>query len=91
MLEPLGSGKGPPAIVPLTVADEVLAVIVVLELLPHKQRWETVDRELFKLLSRRAPVSLLAAAGRLPEQSPRGALAALEGVLQSEPTAERSA
>lgn len=72
----------PIAIVPLVAADQAVAVIVVLELLSHKARWEAVDRELFKLLSRRAPVSLIAAGLHKSDVGPRAALGSFEEALQ---------
>jgi hypothetical protein len=80
---PVGpSGLRPIAIVPLVADDQAVAVIVVLELLPHKARWEAVDRELFKLLSRRAPVSLIASGLHKSDVGPRAALGSFEEALQ---------
>lgn len=79
---PQPSGLRPIAIVPLVAGDQTVAVIVVLELLPHKVRWEAVDRELFKLLSRRAPVSLIAAGLHRSDMGPRAALDSFEEALQ---------
>jgi hypothetical protein len=79
---PQPSGLRPIAIVPLVAGDQTVAVIVVLELLPHKVRWEAVDRELFKLLSRRAPVSLIAAGLHRSDMSPRAALGSFDEALQ---------
>ena len=79
---PHASGLRPIAIVPLVAADQTVAVIVVLELLPHKARWEAVDRELFKLLSRRAPVSLIASGLHRSDVGPRAALGSFEEALQ---------
>lgn len=80
---PVGPGNTKPiAIVPLVAAEQTVAVIVVLELLPHKARWEAVDRELFKLLSRRAPVSLIASGLHKSDVGPRAALGSFEEALQ---------
>lgn len=79
---PVVSGLKPIAIVPLVAADQTVAVIVILELLPHKTRWEAVDRELFKLLSRRAPVSLIASGLHKSDIGPRAALGSFEEALQ---------
>lgn len=76
------SGLRPIAIVPLVAADQTVAVIVILELLPHKARWEAVDKELFKLLSRRAPVSLIASGLHKSDVGPRAALGSFEEALQ---------
>jgi len=85
-IEPAGpvgaAGLKPIAIVPLVAADQAVAVIVVLELLPHKARWEAVDRELFKLLSRRAPVSLIASGLHKSDVGPRAALSSFDEALQ---------
>jgi len=72
----------PIAIVPLVAGEQAVAVIVVLELLPHKVRWEAVDRELFNLLSRRAPVSLIAAGLHRNDVGARAALGSFEEALQ---------
>jgi len=79
---PLANGLKPIAIVPLVADEQTVAVIVVLELLPHKARWEAVDRELFKLLSRRAPVSLIAAGLHRSDVGLRAALGSFEEALQ---------
>lgn len=83
-----GDGTKPLAIVPLVAADQAVAVIVVLELLPHKKRWEPVDRELFKLLSRRAPVSFIAAGLYRSDVGPRAALGLFDDALHVAPSAE---
>lgn len=83
-----GNSKKPIAIVPLVADDQTVAVIVVLELLPHKKRWETVDKELFKLLSRRAPVSFIAAGLYRSDVGARAALGSFEDALQVSTSAE---
>lgn len=88
VIEPtLANGK-PLAVVPIVAGDQTIAVIVVLELLPHKKRWEPVDRELFKLLSRRASVSLIAAGLHKAEVGARAALGSFAEALQSSTNAE---
>ncbi|HEX7481230.1 MAG TPA: GAF domain-containing protein [Polyangiales bacterium] len=54
--------KGEPlAVVPLVFDVEVVGVISIHTLLPHKSAWEPVDHELFKLLSAHGATALIAA------------------------------
>jgi len=80
MRRPPAGGKDGEAIalVPLTADGQTVAVIAVLELLPHKKSWAPVDEEMFRLLSERASGALLAASQYDAQRGPRAALAALE-------------
>ncbi len=71
----------PIAAIPLMVGDEAVAVITVLELLPHKQAWAAVDYELFNLLSHHGPSALIAATLHDPEAGSKGMLSGLEEIL----------
>jgi GAF domain-containing protein len=64
----------PIALLPLVFEQEVVGVIAVDSLLPHKRNWARVDDELFKLLSAHGATALIAA--NLYEKSggPRAAL-----------------
>jgi hypothetical protein len=64
----------PLAVLPLVFDSEVVGVIVVHKLLPHKKAWARVDEELFKLLSAHGATALIAANLYANEGSPRGAL-----------------
>ncbi len=55
------SASEPLAIMPLSFEDEVIGVICIEKLLPHKRRWESVDHELFKLLCAHGATALIAA------------------------------
>jgi hypothetical protein len=90
VVDPTMANGKPLAVVPIVASDETIAVIVVLELLPHKKRWEPVDRELFKLLSRRASVSLIAAGLHRADVGARAALGSFAEALQSSTNAEGS-
>jgi len=64
-----GTFGAPAAIVPLSVDDQVVGVIAVFSTLAQKERFDTVDFELFKLLGQHAAAalvgaSLFASAGR---------------------------
>lgn len=57
-----GDAPGPPAAcIPLALEDRAVGVIVVYALLPHKKRFVTVDKELFKLLGAHAGGALVSA------------------------------
>jgi hypothetical protein len=80
MRRPPAGGKDGEAIalVPLLADGQTVAVISVLELLPHKKSWAAVDSELFRLLSERASGALIAASQYDAKRGPRAALASLE-------------
>jgi GAF domain-containing protein len=85
MGEPAAHVDGAPvAVLPLSVEDQVVGVIVIERLLPHKQAWAHVDRELFTLLSSRGAVALLAANLYTRESGPRAALRDVFEQLESE-------
>lgn len=76
---PAGGKDGEPiALIPLMADGQTVAVISVLELLPHKKAWAAVDGELFRLLSERASGALIAASQYDAQRGPRAALAPLE-------------
>lgn len=64
----------PIAVLPLGFDGQVIGVIAIYGLLPHKRAWAGVDRELFKLLSSQAAGALVAANLYAREPSPRAAL-----------------
>jgi GAF domain-containing protein len=51
----------PPAVVPLRVDDQVVGVIAIFATLAQKQRFDTTDFELFKLLGQHAAAALVSA------------------------------
>lgn len=76
VLEPEAQ-KGPDdalAVLPLLFDGEVVGVIAIYRLLPHKRGWANVDRELFKLLSAHGATALIAANLYAKEAGPRAAL-----------------
>ncbi|MGD8861410.1 MAG: GAF domain-containing protein [Myxococcales bacterium] len=79
-----GVSNGPLAVIPLVVGEQAVAVITVLQLLPHKRSWESVDRELFNLLSQHGPAALIAATLYHGQPGPREALAGLEKILEED-------
>jgi hypothetical protein len=60
-VSPNDSPVAPAACVPLMLGDRAVGVVVVYELLTQKRRFQTVDRELFKLLGAHAAVALTGA------------------------------
>jgi hypothetical protein len=64
----------PIALLPLVFDSEVVGVIAVDSLLPHKRNWARVDDELFKLLSVHGATALIAANLYEKSASPRAAL-----------------
>jgi len=60
----------PIALLPLVFESEVIGVIAVDSLLPHKRAWARVDDELFKLLSLHGATALIAA--NIYEKQPGG-------------------
>lgn len=56
-----GSFDSPAAIVPLSVDDRVVGAVAIFSTLPQKDRFDTVDFELFKLLGQHAAAALVAA------------------------------
>ena len=64
----------PIAVLPLIFDAEVVGVIGIYHLLPHKRSWANVDRELFKLLSAHGATALIAANLYAKEAGPRAAL-----------------
>lgn len=71
--QPRSPGE-PVAVLPLVFASEVVGVIALYELLPHKKTWVKVDRELFKLLSLHGATALIASNLYAKEAGPRAAL-----------------
>ena len=71
--QPRKSGE-PLAVLPLVFDGEVVGVISINNLLPHKRGWANVDRELFKLLSAHGATALIAANLYAKEAGPRAAL-----------------
>jgi len=55
--------EGPRACVPLRVGEQVLGMMVLFGLLPHKQRLEPQDRELLALLATEGARALYCARG----------------------------
>lgn len=68
------TGSEPIAVLPLIFDSEVVGIIVISKLLPHKRNWVRVDEELFKLLSAHGATALIAANLYAKEVSPRAAL-----------------
>jgi GAF domain-containing protein len=56
-----GTFERPPAVIPLTVDDKVVGVIAIFRTLSQKQRFDTIDFELFKLLGQHAAAALVSA------------------------------
>jgi hypothetical protein len=64
----------PIAVLPLVFDTEVVGIIAISKLLPHKRGWVRVDDELFKLLSAHGATALIAANMYATEGGPRAAL-----------------
>jgi hypothetical protein len=64
----------PLAVLPLVFDSEVVGIIAISKLLPHKRGWVRVDEELFKLLSAHGATALIAANLYANEAGPRAAL-----------------
>jgi prefoldin subunit 5 len=64
----------PIAVLPLVFDSEVVGIISITKLLPHKRGWARVDEELFKLLSAHGATALIAANLYASEAGPRAAL-----------------
>jgi hypothetical protein len=73
----------PLAAIPLVFDDEVVGVIAISQLLPHKRTWARVDHELFKLLSVHGAAALIAANLYENEAGPRLALRGVHEHLES--------
>jgi GAF domain-containing protein len=73
------------AVIPLVFDEEVIGVIAVAELLPHKRSWARVDHELFKLLSVHGAAALIAANLYENEAGPRLALRGVHEHLEAKP------
>lgn len=56
-----GTLQNPPAVIPLTVDDRVVGTIAIFSTLAQKNKFDTVDFELFKLLGQHAAQALVAA------------------------------
>jgi len=56
-----GTLQDPPAVIPLTVDDRVVGTIAIFSTLAQKNKFDTVDFELFKLLGQHAAQALVAA------------------------------
>ena len=74
---PVVQGNRPLAVVPLTYASQLAAVIVIEQLLSHKQEWASVDHEMFKVLSTLGATVLVAAGLSAAVASPRKGLMTL--------------
>jgi len=57
----LGTLEDPPAVIPLSVDDRVVGTIAIFSTLAQKNKFDTVDFELFKLLGQHAAQALVAA------------------------------
>ncbi|MEO8902115.1 MAG: GAF domain-containing protein [Polyangiaceae bacterium] len=57
----LGTFQDPPAVIPLSVDDRVVGTIAIFSTLAQKNKFDTVDFELFKLLGQHAAQALVAA------------------------------
>lgn len=69
-----GEISNPPALIPLSIDDNVVGVLAIVRSLAHKSQLNTVDFELFKLLGLHAAAALMASglyakAGRVLPQS----------------------
>jgi GAF domain-containing protein len=56
-----GTLDGPAAIIPLTIDDRIVGIIAIFSTLSQKERFDTVDFELFKLLGQHAAAALISA------------------------------
>jgi hypothetical protein len=56
-----GTLDDPAAIIPLTVDDRIVGIIAIFSTLSQKERFDTVDFELFKLLGQHAAAALISA------------------------------
>jgi hypothetical protein len=74
----------PIAVLPLIFDSEVVGIITIQRLLPHKRSWARVDEELFKLLSAHGATALIAANLYAKEVGPRAALHDVLFHLESE-------
>jgi uncharacterized small protein (DUF1192 family) len=86
VIEP-GSQRNPNepiAVLPLIFDSEVVGIITIQRLLPHKRNWARVDEELFKLLSAHGATALIAANLYAKEVGPRAALHDVISHLESE-------
>ena len=63
--EPLGAMDKAQAFVPISVADQTIAILAILRLLPQKVAFDKSDMELFKLLSDEAATPLFGAASHV--------------------------
>lgn len=79
--EPRSAGR-PLAVLPLNFDDEVIGVITIVDLFPHKPSWANIDRELFKLVSSQGAAALVAANLYESAAGARRALADLHENLQ---------
>jgi GAF domain len=74
----------PIAVLPLIFDAEVVGIITIMRLLPHKNAWVQVDQELFKLLAAHGATALIAANLYAKEVGPRAALHDVLFHLESE-------
>jgi hypothetical protein len=74
----------PIAVLPLIFDAEVVGIITIMRLLPHKKAWVQVDQELFKLLAAHGATALIAANLYAKEVGPRAALHDVLFHLESE-------
>ena len=74
----------PIAVLPLIFDAQVVGVIAISQLLPHKRGWVQVDHELFKLLASQGATALIAANLYVNEAGPRTALKDVVSHLEAE-------
>jgi hypothetical protein len=79
------------ALLPLIFDQEVVGVIAVESLLPHKRSWARVDDELFKLLSAHGATALIAANLFVKSAGPRAALSDLSEHMEDRNSLRHSA
>ena len=65
------------AIVPMRYGGEVVAIIAVEQLLPHKEEWASIDSELFDVVSSLGATALVASGLCVEQRSPRSVLKSL--------------
>lgn len=73
-----GSQQAPLAVVPLVADEQSVGAISILSVLEQKERWASVDRELFKLLGKQAATALIGANLYAEASDPMAALTGLK-------------
>lgn len=76
-----GSFEDPVAIIPLVVQETVVGALSIITMLEQKAHWESVDRELLKLMGAQAGVALVAANLFARAEGPLEALSGLKEKL----------